>query len=238
MLTQAPTPVDLETLHAKLDAIQHRLEDLNQQLQEVQHQRELWEDLSRDLSTVMEDLYRHAVEHLEELSPHVRLEDLGRLALRLLRSARLLDQALQDLEALYDLARDLSPVAHDAFVVTVEKLDQLEKKGYFTLAREVARQLDALVSQLKPEDVAALGWLLQQGGQVLRRLLQPEVREQLEALLAQTHSPPPSPLQLLGMMRDPDVRRGMALGLQLLKVLGKLTEPPFRSQSPASTTSS
>ena len=194
----------LEALHAKLDRLVEQVDFLSREMEELRQQRELWTDLGRDLAPVMESLYLMAVEQLEELSPYVQLEDLWRLLLRFLRSARLLDQLLQELETLHDLLHDLGPVVHDASLLAINKLDEMEKKGYFALLKELAQTLDALVTHIRPEDL-----------QRLRAALL-SVLEQAR----QGQEQPPSTWRLLQMMRDPDVRRGLALGLHLLKALG------------------
>ena len=194
----------LEALHAKLDRLVEQVDFLSREMEELRQQRELWTDLGRDLAPVMESLYLMAVEQLEELSPYVQLEDLWRLLLRFLRSARLLDQLLQEMETLHDLLHDLGPVVHDASLLAINKLDEMEKKGYFALLKELAQTLDALVTHIRPEDL-----------QRLRAALL-SVLEQAR----QGQEQPPSTWRLLQMMRDPDVRRGLALGLHLLKALG------------------
>lgn len=200
--TQAPT---LEALHAKIDALAEQIGFLAREMEEMRRQREVWTDLSRDLSPVLESIYLLAVEHLDEMSPYVQIEDLLRFGLRFLRSARLLERALQELETLYDMARDLSPVAHDAFVLTVQKLDEMEKKGYFALLRELAQTLDQLVSHVQPEDVQHLRQAL------VQVLDQARQGDGLDTSLR----------GLMRLMRDSDVRRGLALGLHLLRALGQ-----------------
>ncbi len=198
------TDASLEALHAKLDRLVEQVDFLSREMEELRQQRELWTDLGRDLAPVMESLYLMAVEQLEELSPYVQLEDLWRLLLRFLRSARLLDQLLQELETLHDLLHDLGPVVHDASLLAINKLDELEKKGYFALLKELAQTLDALVTHIRPEDL-----------QRLRAALLSALEQARQA-----QEQPPSTWRLLQMMRDPDVRRGLALGLYLLKALG------------------
>ncbi len=222
----------LEALNAKLDALSRQMEFLVEQVEEMRRQREFWSDLGRDLSTVAEDVYMLAVEQLEEASDHVQLEDIWRLGLRFLQNIRLLEQFLQELETVHDLMRDMSPVAHDAFVLAVEKLDEMEKKGYFTFMREMLRLLDAVVTQFSAEELRALTESLVSLAATLKQLLRPEMVARVQQLLTayQQALEDPEGLEtstwaLVRRMRDPDVRRGLALSLQFLKILAQSAAP-------------
>lgn len=222
----------LEALNAKLDALSHQMAFLVEQMEEIRRQREFWSDLSRDLSTVAEDVYMLAVEHLEEASDHVQLEDIWRLGLRFLQSIRLLEEFLQELETLHDLMRDMSPIAHDAFVLAVEKLDEMEKKGYFTFIREMLRLLDAVVTQFSAEELQALTESLVSLSATVKQLLQPDMIARVQQMLVSYQQAVEDPKgldtsvwALMRQMRDPDVRRGLALSLQFLKILAQVAAP-------------
>ncbi len=222
----------LEMLNAKLDALSRQMAFLVEQVEEMRRQREFWSDLGRDLSTVAEDVYMLAVEQLEEASDHVQLEDIWRLGLRFLQSIRLLEEFLQELETLHDLLRDMSPIAHDAFVLAVEKLDEMEKKGYFTFIREMLRLLDAVVTQFSAEELQALTESLVSLSATLKQFLRPDMVARVQQVLtAYQHAlEDPKGLDtsmwaLMRQMRDPDVRRGLALSLQFLKILAQVAAP-------------
>ncbi len=223
---------DLEMLNAKLDNLANQMTLLMEQVEEMRRQREVWTDLGRDLEPVFESIYMLAVEQLEEASDHVQLEDIWRLGLRLLRSVRMLDELLQELETLHDLMRDMSPIAHDAFVLAVRKLDEMEKKGYFAFLREMLRLVDGLVTQFSPEELQALTDSLLPLLTTLKQLARPEMVARIQKMvdsyqevLEHPESMETSMLALLRQMRDPDVRRGLALSLHFLKVLAQASSP-------------
>ncbi len=235
MLTQtAPSTLDVNALHAKLDALQQQLEQVNAQLDALRQQRELWHDLGQDLTLVMEDAYTHAVDRLEDLDLPTAVEDLTRLLVRVARNARLLEQLLQDLEALHDLARDLSPVAHEAFDLAVHHLDALEKQGVFARLRSLLGQLAGLAQVLEPQDIEALGQMARQAAQGLKALARPEVQRQVQALL--TQEKPPTVWDLMRLARDPEVRRGLALGLMLIRTFAQAFGEDVRKAASSSTT--
>lgn len=218
--------VTLEDINAKLDALAQQVAFLTRQLEEERRRREEWEDLRHDLAPILNDMYMLAVEHLEEASPYVQLEDIFRLMTRLLRNVRNLEQLLDQLESLQDLMQDMGPIAHDAFQVAVERLDEMDKKGYFPFFREAIRIIDNIVTNFTPEDVRALADNIVTILLTVKQLTQPDIMELLQELTntyrevqTQPEKVDTSTLAILRQMRDPHVRRGLALTMQILRLI-------------------
>jgi len=221
--TQAVT---LEDINAKLDALTQQVAFLTQQMEEERRRREEWEDLRHDLAPILNDMYMLAVEHLEEASPYVQLEDIFRLMTRLLRNVRNLEQLLDQLESLQDLMHDMGPITHDAFQVMVKKLDEMDKKGYFPFFQESLRIIDNIVTNFTPEDVRALADNIVLILNTVKQLTQPDMMTLLQELTdtyreVQTHPEEvdTSLRAILRQMRDPHVRRGLALTMQILRLI-------------------
>ncbi|NPA89854.1 MAG: DUF1641 domain-containing protein [Chloroflexi bacterium] len=218
--------VTLERVSEQLAALQQQVAALTQLAEENRRRREQWEDLARDVEPILNDMYMLAVHQLEEASPYVQLEDLVRLGTRLLRSVRVLEQMLMELESLQDLMHDTGPITHDAFQLIVERLDYMDKAGYFPTLRALAQLFDRVMRELSPEDVETLEAGLVALIDALPSLLRPELIQQVtrlarayEEAVQQPESLDTSTLGLLRRLRDPRVRRGMALGLRLLESL-------------------
>ncbi len=221
--TQAAT---LESINAKLDALTEQVAFLTQQLEEERRRREEWDDLRHDLAPIINDVYSIAVEHLEEASPYVQLEDILRLVMRLLRNVRNLEELLDQLESLQDLAQDMGPIVHQASHVAIQELDKLEKKGYFAFFQESLRIIDNIVTNFTPEDVRALADNIVLILNTVKQLTQPDMMELLQELTdtyreVQSHPEEvdTSMLAILRQMRDPHVRRGLALTMQILRLI-------------------
>lgn len=223
--TQAQA-VTLDDINAKLDALTQQVAFLTQQLEEERRRREEWEDLRHDLAPILNDMYMLAVEHLEEASPYVQLEDIFRLMSRLLRNVRNLEQLLDQLESLQDLMKDMQPIVHDAFLVAVDKLDEMDKKGYFPFLQESLRIIDNIVTNFSPEDVRALADNIVTILLTVKQLTQPDIMELLQELTdtyrevqTQPEKVDISTRAILRQMRDPHVRRGLALTMQILRLI-------------------
>ncbi len=229
--------VTLETINAKLDALAEEIAVLREQVQAERQRREELADLQRDLKPILDEMYEQAVVHLEEVSEYVQLEDVLRLVMRLLRHTRDLEQLLMQLESLQDLMRDVEPIVHGAMDVATEKLDEMDKKGYFAFMQEGIRILDNIVTGFSPEDVRLLADNIVLILNTVKQLTQPDVMQLLQEL-ADTYREVErhperldiSTFGLLRQMRDPEVRRGLALTMQMLRLIslnrGRLSATP------------
>jgi uncharacterized protein YjgD (DUF1641 family) len=215
----------------KLDALAVSVEALGEQvriltgyaLDNMRRQRE-WDDLRADLTPVLNDAYTITVEQLQEIQAYVQLEDVLRLSKRLARNTRNFNQLLDQMESMRDLWADLSPLTTDMFNQSVLVLNDLEQKGYFEFARESAYVLDQIVTSFSDDDVRQLGDNVVLILNTVKALTQPEVMNLVNNLTEGFHEAedqvdelPTSTLGLLRQMRDPDVRRGLAITMTMLK---------------------
>lgn len=216
----------LVALNEKLDHLNAEVAQLRGQVAEMQRRQQAWEDLQEDLGLVMRDAYEALSQELAELEPYVTLEDVWHLLKRLLRNVHNLEYLLEQLESLRDLQADAGPVVHEAVESLIEFLDELEKKGYFAFFRESLRIIDNIVTNYTPEDVRLLADNIVIILNTVRELTQPDIMELLQEI-ADTYREVQvkegevdiSTLGLLRQMRDPHVRRGLALTMQMLRLI-------------------
>jgi len=212
-------------LNHKIDALTAQVMYLSEQAQLAERQRQDRAELMRDLTPVAEEGFRLAVEQLEEIQDYVDLSDLLRLFKRLLRNGRNLDKMLDQLESLSDLLATVSPLADEAFAKAIDTLAEMERKGYFRLARNGMRSLDHMVTSLTEEEVGRLA----DGGESLfgaiKEVSQPETIRILRDILlaAGREIGRPVDISYLGLLRqlgNPEVRRGLGLMLRVLQAVG------------------
>ena len=212
-------------LNQKIDALTAQVAYLTEQAQIAERQRQERAELVRDLTPIANDAFRLAVEQLEEVQEYVDLSDLLRLAKRLMRNGRNLESMLDQLESLADLAGTVGPLADDAFGKAVDTLADLEHKGYFAFARGGVRILDNVVTSFSEEDVARLGDNVVLILNTVKDMTQPEIMNFVRTtlLVAEKEIEKPVDSSLMGLlrqMRDPAVRRGLALTMRVLHVIG------------------
>jgi len=215
----------LAELHQKVDALAREVAYLSEQARLAERQRQDRAELTRDLTPIANHAFRLAMEQLEEIQDYVDLSDLLRLFKRLLRNGRNLERMLDQLESLVDLADTLGPLADEVFAKAVDALAELERKGYFALARGGMQAADRLVASLNEQDMHRLGETAEPALALIRDLARPEVLEFVHGALltAEQEVKGPVDASLMGLLRqmgDPDVRRGLALTLRVLRAIG------------------
>jgi len=217
--------VDLIALQEKIDRLTGQVAYLTEQAQLAEQQRRDRAELMRDLTPIAGQAYHMAVQQLEEIQEYIDLADLLRLAKRLLRNGRNLDRLLSQLESVVDLAETAGPLADEAFGRAVQLMTEMEQKGYFAAARGGARILDNIVTSFSEDDVRRLGDNVVLILNTVKEMTQPEIMHFVHdtLLVAETEVQKPidtSLVGLLGQLRDPAVRRGLALTMRVLHVVG------------------
>jgi len=132
-----------------------------------------------------------------------------------------------ELEPLRDLAAEVGVLAGPAMDTVTGRIHELDQRGYLGFARSGGRVVERIVASFDEEDVEALGDNVVLMLETLRDLTQPEILQLLRQtagsvshLDAPAGGPPPSTFALLKELRDPEVRRGLARMLELLRSVG------------------
>jgi uncharacterized protein YjgD (DUF1641 family) len=135
-----------------------------------------------------------------------------------------------ELEPLRDLAAEVGVLSGPAMQSVTAHVAAWDERGYLGFARSGARVVDRIVTSFDEDDVEALGDNVVLMLETLRDLTQPEILQLLRQTAGSVghldepaDGPPPSTFGLLKELRDPEVRRGLARMLELLRTIG--TDP-------------
>jgi len=212
-------------LNEKIDALTAQIAYLTEHEQVAERARNDREELLRDLTPIANDAYRLSVEQLNEIQEHINLNDLLRLFKRALRNGRNFEKMLNQLESVMDLTETVGPLADDAFGKAVDALSEMERKGYFLFARGGLQIADNIVTSFTEQDVKKLGDNVVLILNVIKDMTQPEILKFVRhtLLVAEKEVEKPMDISMLGLfnqMRDPAVRRGLALTMRVLHVVG------------------
>ncbi len=232
-MTGAVTEDHIAELDRKLDFIVEEIAHLKRV-------RNSAEDLVADLTLVGKDAMGDAVEALG--SAALRPDEIVQMFKGVLIDARLLTDALQQLESAADFVQDAQPIVRDLFRRAIAGSQQLQRKGYFEAAAAGMRIGDALVQSHSSIDLKQVEASVPQLVGFLRELTRPEVLQALEAIIhgfgrvQATMNVDKSLLQLVRDMNSPDARRGIAILVEFLKVVGSRTPSPGPTETPAAQT--
>jgi len=124
-----------------------------------------------------------------------------------------------------DLAGTVGPITDQAFERAVDLMQQAEHKGYFGFARGGMQMMDNVVTSFGEDDVRKLGDNVVLILNTVKDMTRPEIMGLVRSIMAEAEVEVAKPVNtslpaLLGQMRDPDVRRGLAITLRLLRVVG------------------
>jgi uncharacterized protein YjgD (DUF1641 family) len=149
------------------------------------------------------------------------LEACGKLD----RATAILLELKRDKEMVMELGQDLMPMANGIIHLTSDRLQEFERDGTLDFIREGIKVLRQVSSAFTPDDVRLLGDNIVHILMTVRNLTQPEILnladKATEALKEQTTPSPIGTLGLLKAMREPEVRRGTGVLLELLRSLGR-----------------
>jgi uncharacterized protein YjgD (DUF1641 family) len=207
-------------LNQKLDKLTVQVEFLTEEATRQKRRQQEWDELKDDLIPIGHELFRKSVEQLEEVEQYVQMEDVLRLVKRLLRNTRNLEQILDQLESVTELWQDFSPLSRDAFLTLMQRLDELERRGYFVFLQGGLDMADRIVTSFTEEDVRQLGENIVLILQTVKEMTQPQIMTMLRQTAQVVKDEEPVDTSMLGIIRqlnDPAVKKGLAKTLQVLK---------------------
>jgi len=187
---------DIALLHEKIDQLTVQVEILGDHAEIEQRRRRELDELKADLIPIGNQLVKLTINELAEIGTEFELEDLIYLLKRVLRNTQLILTMMDRFEALMGIADEMELLGKQVFSTTIEGLDRLEREGFFAIARESWGVVEKIVAEIDPADIRSIG-------------------EDLGS---------PSSIALLRELNQPEVRKGIARLLQIVKVMGGNTQ--------------
>lgn len=211
-------------LEDRLAGLENKLDFIVEELAHLRRVRLSAEDLVADLTILGKDAMGDAVEAFGSTTLHP--QELLHLVKTIMQDAGLLTGALQQLESAADFIQDAQPIVRDLFGKAVAGCQVFQQRGYIDAASAGLRVSDAMVRSHTASDWQQVEASVPQLVGFLRELTRPEVLQALEAIIhgfgevQATMNVDKSIFQLVREMNSPDARRGMAIMVEFLKVVG------------------
>ena len=211
-------------LNQKIDALTEQVAFLAEEARIQRVRRQELDELKNDLTPVMQEMYQLSVRELDEIDGYVELEDMLRLMKRLMRNTRNLESMLDQMESLMELGQDISPLTQQAFLALMGRLEEMEHKGYFSFMQEGLAIMDRVVEEYSEEDVRQLGENIVLILNTVKEMTQPEIMRMLQdtavAIRDDEYADKDvSMFSILRQLNDPEVKRGLAKTLNILKTV-------------------
>jgi uncharacterized protein YjgD (DUF1641 family) len=209
---------DIEAINKKLDIILAEIE-----LQQ-RHRREM-DDLKDDLMRIGKDVYDTAVTELEEVHDHIQTGDMLYLGKKLLRNVNNITKSFEQFENVKDFVYDFKPVSREMFFDFMNRLDEMDRKGYFAFMKEMGVMMDKVVSTFSREDAKQLGDNIVTILNTIKNLTQPDMLNAVNNAVSIYKNldtkidKKVTVFYLLKELNKPEVKKGLALALNFLKNL-------------------
>ena len=215
---------DIALLHQKIDSLSMQVTFLSEQAKIQLRRQQEFDELKQDMIPIANHLIKLTINELAEIDPEFEIEDLIFLLKRVLRNVPLILSMFDRFEAIMGITDEVELLGKQVFSTAVERLDQMEREGYFGFAREGWGIIERIVTEFSDDDVMALGENVVTILTTVRNMTQPEIMGLANnAISAIQEVPPetktPSVLALLRELSNPKTRRGMARMINLMQVL-------------------
>lgn len=223
----------------RIAELDRKLDFIVEELASLKRLRESATDFAADLSLVGKTAMREAVEAFG--TAELRPREIANLMEAMLTNAGLFEKAIQQLQSAADFIEDAQPILRDGMCRIVQMNQSLQEKGYFRAASAGVRVGDALIRAHSAEDWEQVQSSVPQLIGLLRELTRPEVLQALEAIVhgfGRVQATMDVNKSLLTIVRDlnsADARRGVAILVEFLKVVGAQAAPAGHEDSSAAT---
>ena len=216
-------------LNRKIDVLTDQVAYLTEQARISERGRQERTDLVETMMPVAKDAMQLASDQFEEIQDYLKTEDLLRFIKKIARHRPQFEMLLDQMDAVADLVQIMNPIAKEGVDKLTVVLTELEKKGYFTFTSSGVRVVDKVITSFTEEDVNRLGDNIVLILNTVKDMTQPEIMTFIRNTLAVSEREVEKPVNtsmwsILGQLRDPAVRRGLALTLRVLRVIGTQAE--------------
>jgi uncharacterized protein YjgD (DUF1641 family) len=213
-------------LTQKIDLLTAQVTYLTEQAQITERARQDREELVQTMMPMAKGAMRMASEQLEDVQEYLHPEDLVRLLKKVIRHGPQLEMMIDQIDGVMDLLAVAGPITKEAVAKATGVLDDLDRKGYFAFAQSGLRMADNVVTSFSPEDANRLADNIVLILNTVKDMTQPEIMNFLRSTLMVAEQEIEKPVDtgyfsLMRQMNDPAVRRGLALTLRVLRVVGQ-----------------
>jgi uncharacterized protein YjgD (DUF1641 family) len=218
-------------VQSQIDEINRKLDIILEEIFIQKQSREATKDLIGDLSIIGKDAFKNAVIHLDKAGVELDSEALIGTGIRLIRNIENINEFLDTLESINDFLKDASPIIHQAGLDAIQKLHELDQKGYIDFIRELIKVIDNIVTGFTTEDVKALADNIVTILNTVKNMTQPDVLEAMNNAVKVYKSIDTENIQEYSIwkamkeLRSPEMKKGLGFMITFLKNLVQEEKP-------------
>lgn len=208
--------------------ILQQLDHMGKEISSLSDSARSLQELRDELSPRVNEAVKVLIKELAEVEPDCTLEDLGYLLKNVMRSVRNINWSLDQLKSLIDFLRTVEPLLKSSVPQSIYHLDQLEQQGIFQVFSAILTVMQRIAQTYTPEDFEQIGEGLVHLVGVAKKLTSPNALSLLDraaeipAKLDLSRAKPVGVFGAMFALRDPDVKQGMGVLLEITKGLALL----------------
>jgi len=212
-------------LTQKIDLLASQVAYLTEQARIAERARDSYQELVDTMMPIAREGMNMVSAEMEDVQAYLDPQDLIRLLKKLVRHAPQMEMLVDQIDGVSDLLEIAGPISKEAMNKATEVFGDLEHKGYFGFAEAGMGMMDNIVTSFSKEDVQKLSDNVVLILNTVKDMTQPEIMNFVRGTLLVAESEVQKPVDisygaLLAQMRDPAVRRGLALTMRVLRVVG------------------
>ena len=210
------------------EIVLNRLEQLEKQIAPVADSARSISDLRDELAPRVNEAVKALIIELADIEADFQLEDLLFLIKKVLRNVRNLTYSMDQIKNIIDFVLIAEPLLKSTAPQMIFYMDDLEKKGVFTLLRSFLEIIKKTAETYTAEDMAQIGEGLVKLLGIFKKLTTPEALELLDraaevpSRVDLSRAKPAGAWGLLWAMGNPEVKDGLGVLLELTKGLSVL----------------
>ncbi len=210
------------------EIVLNRLEQLEKELAPISDSARSIRELREELAPRVNEAVKALIVELADIEADFQLEDLLFLIKKTLRNVRNLTYSMDQLKNIIDFVLIAEPLLKSTVPQMIFYMDDLEKKGVFTLIRSSFEIIKKTAETYTAEDMAQIGEGLVKLLGIFKKLTTPEALELLDRAaevpshVDLSHAKPAGAWGMLWAMGNPEVKDGLGVLLELTKGLSVL----------------
>ncbi len=216
-----------QKIQQQIDDINRKLDIILEEVFSQKQSRETISDLADDLSIVGKDVFKNTVIELDKAGVELDSDALKGTGIRLIRNIDNINEFLDTLESINDFLKDATPIARQVGLDTIQKMNELDQKGYIDFFKELSKVLENIITHFSVEDVRDLSENIVTILETVKEMTQPDMLSAMDNAvnvfknLDTKDIPEYSLWKAMKEMRSPEMKKGLGFMITFLKNLAK-----------------
>lgn len=215
-------------LQEQLNELQKKMDILIEYVSVQNQKREEIDDFIEDAGIVVKDVVKQTSVMLEKSQVEFDHCGLTCLMIKVLQNITTFHEMFEMMESAKDFMKDVTPILHQVGLDAVNKMNELDGKGYFEYIRELGNFVDKWIQVFTKDDLIRLQTNLENIAGIVRNLSDPALMQGLNNMTKALAEVKPdekldnkSLFGLFKQLNSPEVRKSLSYSLRLVQAMNK-----------------